>query len=189
MRCQRPPNIHAFRLRGFTLIELLIVLAVVALLASIAVPTVWGAVEAVRATDARSSLVLGIVGATNRALITSKHAVLCPSADGATCSKGSDWSAGWIAFTDDNDDREHAAGEFMIQRQGRLAGKVRLTSTVGRTRLVFQANGGNAGSNVTFTLCDGRGPAKAQTLVLSNQSRLRNGIPSAAAIAATCAQG
>ena len=186
MRRHRPPKAHACQQHGFTLIELLIVLAVAALLASIAVPTVSGAVQAVHAADARSSLVLGIVGATNQALITNNHAVLCPSADGTNCSKGSDWSDGWIAFTDNNEDREHAAGEFVIQRQGVLAGKVRLTSTVGRSRLVFQANGGNAGSNATFTLCDGRGPAKARTLVLSNHGHLRDGVPNAAAIAATC---
>lgn len=188
-RHHHPFQPHALDQRGFTLIELLIVLAVVALLASIAVPTVSGAMEAVRAGDARSSLVLAIVGATARSLITNQHSVLCPSADGTNCSQGSDWSNGWIAFTDNNDDREHAAGEAVIQRQSALTGKVRLTSTVGRSRLVFQANGSNAGSNVTFTLCDGRGPAKAQTLVLSNQGHLRNGVPNAAAIAATCTRG
>jgi type IV fimbrial biogenesis protein FimT len=54
---------------------------------------------------------------------------------------------------------------------------------------VFQGNGGNAGSNVTFTLCDGRGPGRAKTLVLSNQGRFRHGTPSPAALAATCASG
>ena len=52
-----------------------------------------------------------------------------------------------------------------------------LRSTAGRTRLVFQPNGGNAGSNVTFTLCDGRGAATATTLVLANDGRLRAGTP------------
>jgi len=34
---------------------------------------------------------------------------------------------------------------------------------------------------VTFTLCDGRGVAKAQSLVLANDGRLRVGKPSASA--------
>ena len=189
MRHHRSPNAHEPGQRGFTLIELLITLAVVAILFAFAMPAVSGAVEAARATDARSSLLLGIVAAVNRATLTGSHTVLCPSTDGTNCRTDTDWSGGWIAFTDANGDREHAAGEFVIQRQAALTGKVRLTSTVGRTRLVFQGNGGNAGSNVTFTLCDGRGPAKAKTLVLSNEGRLRDGIPSATAIAATCAHG
>ena len=62
-----------------------------------------------------------------------------------------------------------------------------LRTTVGRTRLVFQPNGGNAGSNVTFTLCDGRGAAQATTLVLANDGRLRSGTPSTAAAQACVA--
>jgi type IV fimbrial biogenesis protein FimT len=63
---------------------------------------------------------------------------------------------------------------------------VRLRSSAGRTRVTFQGNGGNAGSNLTFTLCDGRGPAKARALVLSNSGRLRDAPADADAAAATC---
>ncbi len=63
----------------------------------------------------------------------------------------------------------------------------RLRHAARRPRLVFQPNGGNAGSNVTFTLCDRRGAAKATTLVLANDGLLRAGTPSAAA-AEACLQ-
>ena len=53
---------------------------------------------------------------------------------------------------------------------------------------MFQPNGGNAGSNVTFTLCDSRGIEKATTLVLANDGRLRQGKPSADA-AQACVYG
>ena len=62
----------------------------------------------------------------------------------------------------------------------------RLLSSSGRTRIIFQGNGGNAGSNVTFTLCDGRGAGKAQTLVVSNAGNLRRGVASPEQIAAAC---
>jgi type IV fimbrial biogenesis protein FimT len=61
-----------------------------------------------------------------------------------------------------------------------------LHSTIGRTRIVFQGNGGNAGSNVTFTLCDGRGVTHARALILNNLGRLREASASAAEIASTC---
>ena len=51
-----------------------------------------------------------------------------------------------------------------------------------------QPNGGNAGLNVTFTLCDSRGIEKATTLVLANDDRLRQGTPTAAA-AQACVYG
>jgi type IV fimbrial biogenesis protein FimT len=52
---------------------------------------------------------------------------------------------------------------------------------------VFQPNGGNAGSNATFTLCDGRGAARASTVVLANDGRLRRGRPTPAAARACLA--
>ncbi|HET6603972.1 MAG TPA: GspH/FimT family pseudopilin [Xanthomonadaceae bacterium] len=171
---------------GFTLLELMIAVAVVAILFAVAIPALANALEAARAGDARSGLLASLTRAVSRAAITGRHAVLCPSGDALACDAGQDWSGGWIAFLDRNGNREREADETVFFHQGALAGKVRLRSTVGRTRIVIQPSGGNAGSNVTFTLCDGRGPARAQTLVISNRGRIRYGKPSPAAITATC---
>ena len=159
--------------RGVTLVELMIVVAVVGTLVGMAVPAVSGGLEAARAGEARAG-------------ITGVHAVLCPSNDGASCLDSPDWSEGWLVFMDSNASRDLEGGERVLRIQAPLTGKVRLRSSVGRTRIVFQGNGGNAGSNVTFTLCDGRGPARARALIVSNIGRLRDGAPSAAGIAATC---
>ena len=64
---------------------------------------------------------------------------------------------------------------------------VRLHGTVGRPRIVYQPNGGNAGANITFTLCNRRGSRDALALILSNSGRLRSkraALPAAAACAA-----
>ena len=175
--------------RGFTLIELMLALAVVGVLMGIAVPAVTGAMEASRSAETEMSLLTSLTRSIQRAAITGTHSVLCPSQDGIACTDGPDWSSGWIAFLDRNVNRERDAGETLIASEMALPGQVRLRSSVGRTRIVFQGNGGNAGSNVTFTLCDGRGPSRAKTLVLNNQGRLRHGTPSANALAATCPSG
>ena len=60
-------------------------------------------------------------------------------------------------------------------------GIAQAAAPIKRLVLVFQPNGGNAGSNATFTLCDGRGAARAATLVLANDGRLRGGTPTALA--------
>ena len=173
--------------RGFTLIELLIAVTIIAVLFGIALPAVSNTLEAARAIDTRSELLASLTTASQRAALTGQRSVLCPSADGVSCLDNEDWSAGWIVFSDPDADRAHDSGEPLLHQQAALAGKVHLRSTVGRTRIVFQGNGGNAGSNVTFTLCDGRGPARAVSLVISNAGRLRESVPSAAAVAATCA--
>jgi type IV fimbrial biogenesis protein FimT len=172
--------------RGFTLFELLIALAVAAVLFGVALPALSNGLEAARSLDARSSLLTSLTIASNQATLTGSRAVLCPSRTGSSCVNSADWSQGWIVFLDADGNREMDSGESILQQTGALAGKVRLHSTVGRTRIVFQGNGGNAGSNVTFTLCDGRGVTQARTLILNNQGRLHEASANAAEIASTC---
>lgn len=184
MSFDRPRNRTA-SLAGFTLIELMLALAIVAILAAGALPMVGNALEAGRAQEARSNLLSSFVVALNKATVTGARTVLCPST-GDVCIDSAEWSGGWLVFIDKNGNRERDSDEQIVNQQPGLGGKVRLRSTEGRKRIVFQGSGSNAGSNVTFTLCDGRGPAKAQTLVLSNTGRMRYGVPGSEAIAATC---
>ena len=172
---------------GLTHIELLLALLVVAILAGVGLPAWSGGLEAARADSARADLLASLSAAAGRATVTGTRAVLCPSRDAEHCSDDADWSQGWLVFMDPNADRELEGGERVLRRQPALPGHVRLRSTAGRLRIVFQGNGGNAGSNVTFTLCDGRGPAKSRSLILSNQGRLREAPADAEAAAATCA--
>ena len=172
--------------QGWTLVELAIVGAVAAILLLVALPAAGGAMESARASAARNDLLGSLLVASSQAALSGHRAVLCPSTDGRQCSDDPDWSQGWLVFSDPNASRELEGGESVLRRQGRLAGRVRLRSTAGRTRIVYQGNGGNVGSNVSFTLCDGRGPEQAVALVLSNSSRLRDGPPSPENVAATC---
>lgn len=174
--------------RGFTLVELLISTAALALLLGFALPSVTGAMEAARSADARAELLSSLTAANHRAAFTGTRAVLCPSLNGESCTPGYDWSRGWIAFSDVDGDRERDSEDRLVQASPALRGEVRLTSSPGRTRIVFQPSGGNAGSNVTFTLCDGRGPAKAVSLIMNNMGRLRDQPASAAAAMQACSE-
>ena len=168
------------RSNGFTLIEALVALAVAAVLFGTAIPAWQGAAEAAHAGAAQAALLESLTRAISHAALTGSEVVLCPG-DAAGCRDSYDWSSGWVAWADVDGNRARNANETLLQLQPALARKVHLRSTTGRRRLVFQPNGGNAGSNVTFTLCDGRGPAKAQALVLANDGRLRAGKPTEAA--------
>jgi type IV fimbrial biogenesis protein FimT len=171
---------------GFTLVEALIALAVVSVLVGIAVRAWSSAAEAAHSGSAQGLLLESILASVSHSALTGSEVVVCPG-DATGCRASVDWSQGWIAYADLDGDRIHDAGETMLKSAPALGGKVHLRSTVGRTRLVFQPNGGNAGSNVTFTLCDGRGIAKAITLVLANDGRLRAGTPTETAALACMA--
>lgn len=173
-------------LRGFTLIEAMIVLVVASILVGVAVPACGAAMESARATSTKADLLATLTRSITHAAMAGSEVVLCPG-DRRGCRNSTDWSQGWIAYADIDGDRQRDSNETLLQAEPPLGGKVHLRSTAGRTRVVFQPNGGNEGSNVTFTLCDGRGAAQASTLVLANDGRLRSGKPTAA-VANACEQ-
>ena len=172
--------------KGFTLIEAVLALAIVSLLLGTAVPAWTNASEAAHSGSAQAALLESMLKATSHATLTGSDVVLCPGTAGG-CRASTDWSQGWMSFADLDSDRVRDAHEPLLATAAPLEGRVHLRSTRGRTRLAFQPSGANAGSNVTFTLCDGRGPGRARTLVLANDGRLRAGRPTAAA-ARACVQ-
>lgn len=168
--------------RGFTLVEVVTLLAIAGILMAVAVPAATDAVARSHASTARAALLSSLSTAIGHAASTGTEVVLCPAAQ-RDCANTMDWSAGWIAFADLDGNRRRAPGEPLVHEAPALHETVRLRSTTGRRRLVVQPNGGNAGSNVTFTLCDRRGASRAVTLVLANHGRLRAGEPTRAAAA------
>ena len=174
--------------KGFTLIEVMIALSVVAILLAVAVPAWSNVVSASHNSAARTELAGTLLDAIRHSATANTEVVLCSDAGTLRCTGDTDWSGGWMAFADSNGNRMREASERLIHRTYALTGGVHLRSTVGRTRLVFQPSGGNAGSNATFTLCDRRGPRSATTVVLANDGRLRQGTPTDAA-AQACVYG
>lgn len=168
------------RIRGFTLVEAVIALAVLSILVCTAVPAWSGALESVHSTSAKAALMETLTRSISHASLAGSEVVLCPGT-ATGCRSTIDWSRGWIAYADIDGNRQRGPNETLLQVQPALSGKAHLRSTVGRTRVVFQPNGGNAGSNITFTLCDGRGAERATTLVLANDGRLHAGTPTPAA--------
>ena len=169
------------RERGFTLIEAVICMLVASILLGLAVSATSSALARADASAARSALLASLTKSINHAAITGTEVVLCPG-DRDGCRDTYDWSGGWVAYADIDGDRERDAVDTVVDIAPPLSDRVRLLSTTGRRRLVFQPNGGNAGSNVTFTLCETGSTDGAEALVLANDGRLRATRPRATAI-------
>ena len=170
-----------------SLVELTIATGIVALLAGVGLPLYRNARDVAHTGMAQAALRDSLLAGVNHATMTRSDVVLCPS-QGDACAATHDWSHGWLAFADVDADREFGGTDRVIQRAPALEGRARLRSTTGRTRFIIQPGGGNAGSNVTFTFCDGRGPAKAVSLVVSNGGNMRRQ-PATASHAANCVVG
>ena len=169
--------IRSVKQTGLTLVELMFAVAIVAVLASVASTSVFAAVHAARGSDGIASLVASITRARSSAANMGVEVVLCPSFDGASCAEGDHWENGWIAFASTHGTGGREPDEPILLRQGALLPKVHLVSTKGRTRLRFQPSGGNVGSNITFTLCDGRGAGKASAYAIGNNGNLHSATP------------
>jgi type IV fimbrial biogenesis protein FimT len=166
---------------GFTLIEALTAMTAAAILLAAAIPTWSHARAAANAGSVRANLAAGLLDAARHSAIAGSEVVVCPASTSGQCAASTNWDGGWMAFADINGDRIPGANETQLISAKALPDGIHLRTTQGRTRLVFQPNGGSAGSNVTFTLCDARGTASATALVLSNSGSFRAGKPSASA--------
>ena len=169
------------RVHGFTLIELMLSLAVFAILAAAAVPALGSLIESTESRTARSALITALNTARIFAASKTATVVACPSADREYCGHTTEWQRGWIVFMDADGDGLRDAAEDLIEVTQAQPDGVAITSTAGRTRVIYRPDGSSAGSNVTFTICDRRGPAHATGLVINNAGRVRHGTPTPAA--------
>ena len=173
---------------GITLIELIIALAVIGVIASFAVHGASAAINASRTSSSVSSLYASLTRARSFAATGGVDVVLCPSADGAACADGYRWESGWIAFPALHSGSNRSADEPILVHQEALPPTVHLITSAGRTRIRFQPNGSNAGSNATFTFCDGRGPSAASAYAMANSGELRSTAPTTENTAEACSR-
>lgn len=117
MRALRPRTIRL--LRGFTLIELMVVVTLVAITMSFAVPLFQGFLDRAR-TDAAAAELAGLLSlARSEAIRRNAPVTICraTAANSTTCAQDAlaDWSGRWILFQDTDNDQVRAPAEEIIR--------------------------------------------------------------------------
>lgn len=175
------------RAAGVTLIELLIVISIMAVLSAVALPSLASLRQAGASRSARSALSVAINQARITAAMRRQQVVVCPSADQEACDRNLHWQHGWLVFIDANRNGEHDPAEEIVALNQAQSPGIAILGSAGRHRVRYQPDGTSDGSNLTLTVCDGRGASEARSLILNNSGRLRGGVPSPSQAAAACA--
>lgn len=112
---------------GFTLVELLVVMLLMAIFLSLAMPSLAGMANSMRLTTATNSLFSSLLFARSEAIKRNSRVVVCKSASGNACIGTGGWEQGWIVFHDPNNNASLDAGEIVLSREQAVPYPIRLT--------------------------------------------------------------
>ena len=125
---------------GLTLVELLVVIALVAMAATLAAPAFIGTLATSRVQSAAQNLKQALDFMRSEAIRRGHNIVACPSTNGTTCTGGTAWAGGWLVWADADNDNTLDGGEIVILAQGPMATSL----TIAGTTLIGLASTGAA---------------------------------------------
>lgn len=167
------PNVPV-RTSGHTLIEATIVVAVLAIVTGLGLPSLGDALARQAIATAASSWRDAHAIGRSHAILRRVPTALCPSDDAEICRHSLSWEGGFILFEDPNRNRVRDGGERVVRVFGAQS-RVRMTTSAGRRVVVFQPTGRTDGSNVAMSVCHPTRPAvDGRRLITSNSGRTRS---------------
>lgn len=137
---------------GVTLLEMMIVVVIMGLLASLAVPAYRFMIQNHRATVMTEEFANAIALTRNIALTSSASVSICAAADASltACGTSANWNNGWIIFADPNADGVIAnQGDIERVHEGFPAGS---TVTTTLARITYAGSGFLNSLSGTFAL-------------------------------------
>jgi len=159
---------------GFTLIELMFVLAVAAILMSVAVPALQMFSTNSKQTSAINDFVSSMHLARNTAITTNARVTMCASSNASSCESVT-WDKGWILFRDANSNQT-IDGTDAIIGTGSPGNGLNIASTQYAEFMMYRPNGrvmnASVGTNTgEFTVCDDRGSGHSKVVIVNLSGR------------------
>lgn len=115
------------RAQGFSLIESVVVVAVLAILAGIALPSFAALIRENRVVAVTNDLLGAIHLARSEAIKQGRRITICTSADLDDCESDIGWHRGWIMFEDRDEDGVRGDGERILSVGQAQNGAVSIT--------------------------------------------------------------
>ena len=156
---------------GLTLVELLIVLLIVGITSSFAIPSGKNILVEFKQYSFMHNLIRSISFARSEAITRNSTIRLCASNDGEFCSSSSRWEEGWIIYVD-------KAGKSVRTKDDPIlkihTGVKNITIRKnGREKTVKFNNSGWLGLNRSFYICDSQTLKPLKRLVIIHSGRVR----------------
>lgn len=135
--------------RGLSLVELMLVLALAAVLLGLAIPSFQGLVARNHLSATTNTLVFSLQTARSEAIKRALPAGVCTSNNSldpnASCSQGSGYVGGWIAYIDDNGNGNRDVGEEIVMAvEDRGAGFTITPDNQFQSQVYFDESGGSS---------------------------------------------
>jgi type IV fimbrial biogenesis protein FimT len=144
--------------KGFTLLEVMVVLAIAAILATLAAPSLQAQIQSNTISSNVNTFMADMRFARSESIRRGGSVVMCrsddPEAANPTCGSGSGpgsngWVSGWIIFHDWNNNNEQGNGEPLLRVQGPITSMDSISEVGSSTRFKFTATGRQGLSGAT----------------------------------------
>lgn len=143
---------------GLTLVEMMTVMAVMAILLAIGVPSYKYVTSSNRMYNEVGELLGDLQFARAEATREGLPVTVCISSDGASCLSGAtSWSNGWIVFVDHNGDQTVDSGDAVLRVQTSFSSSDTFTDSAALAAVTFNREGfasNLGGTSALFTLHD-----------------------------------
>ncbi|HEY3521432.1 MAG TPA: GspH/FimT family pseudopilin [Rhodanobacteraceae bacterium] len=156
--------------RGITLIEMMMTVAIAGTLVAMGLPALGSMLARSHQQSAASALQASLMHARELAITRSEQVVVCPTRDGTSCTSDDLWQGGWMIGADMDHDREPDAP---LARFDAMPANMRILSSQGRPRVVFQPDGSAGGSNAQLTVCHTGDVKEGRAVIVANSGRVR----------------
>lgn len=159
------------RNNGYSLFELVVTLAVAAIVIVLGLPSFASLMADNRLRTETNAIFHAVHLARKESVVRRRAVSICPTLDGRNCSKGVDWSTGWIMFVnaDRDDPPQIDSGEPILASHEVIANIKVVANRRGFTLRSTELRA----TNGTILFCDPRKRTAARALVISYTGRPR----------------
>ncbi|MEY2684800.1 MAG: hypothetical protein RJA09_1944 [Pseudomonadota bacterium] len=166
---------------GLGLVEVLVVVAVMAVLATITLPALGGMLDRLRLATYNNDILAHLALARHEAIKRGQRVVVCKTPHAGTCALSGQWQQGWLVFVDLNNNAQLDPGEEVLRQQAALpAGWVVKGNTPVARYVSYHPIGlsltvSGAFQAGTFTVCKTSAQAsEGRQVVISSNGRPRS---------------